>query len=198
MAGKLLGYSLWLSLSSVWSFTTLPWQGLLYAASSLTTLVLPAPRTADTFQLQEAERTVQRLRQRLLRREATIKEGQMHLDEARKAIEHLDGKLVEAQTNGSPGAGTKSTGVPVPGAAPSRLVMHLTFWVAGVLPAYWLLQQHHVPSINKKFAKTVLYPEAFFYCLEFLGAGLSPTPRIIATASTFLSGFVFSHWLCGF
>jgi len=37
--------------------------------------------------------------------------------------------------------------------------------------------------------------EAFFYCLEFLGAGGTPNSQIVATCSTFLSGFVFSHWL---
>lgn len=36
--------------------------------------------------------------------------------------------------------------------------MHLVFWLAGVLPAYWLIQRHHAPSINRQFAKILLYP----------------------------------------
>lgn len=46
-----------------------------------------------------------------------------------------------------------------PAAAPSRLLLlHLMFWVVGGLPAYWLLQQHTVHSISRKFIWTVAAP----------------------------------------
>ena len=69
--------------------------------------------------------------------------------------------LLQARTEmgSTPVARTDSGQMPeVPAAPPSRLVMHAMFWLAGALPAYWLLQQHTVPSISRKFIWTVAAP----------------------------------------
>ena len=61
----------------------------------------------------------------------------------------------------APVARTDSGQVPevgLPAAPPSRLVMHAMFWLAGALPAYWLLQQHTAPSISRKFIWTIAAP----------------------------------------
>ena len=40
----------------------------------------------------------------------------------------------------------------------SRLAKHFYFWTIGVLPMFWLLQQHNAPSISKKFAWCIISP----------------------------------------
>ena len=41
---------------------------------------------------------------------------------------------------------------------PNRIDLHLLFWVAGALPAYWLLNQPTAPSISRKFVWSIVAP----------------------------------------
>ncbi len=41
---------------------------------------------------------------------------------------------------------------------PSKVDLHVLFWAAGALPAYWLLQQPSVPSISRKFVWSLIAP----------------------------------------
>jgi hypothetical protein len=54
------------------------------------------------------------------------------------------------------------------------------FWLAGALPAYWLLQQHNVPSISKKFLWTVAAPVSLWDVKRWLET--SPNLLMNATA----------------
>lgn len=52
---------------------------------------------------------------------------------------------------------------------PSKVDLHVIFWAAGALPAYWLLQQPNVPSISRKFIWSLIAPVSIPKRLVILG-----------------------------
>jgi len=164
----------------------LPWQAFLYAVSCFTAMLVrflhsagsTPPAFRDKFKLQETLKVVEHLQQR--------EDGFRNKLKAR------------AEKGSAPVARTESGELSVvgPAAAPSRLLLlHLMFWVVGGLPAYWLLQQHTVHSISRKFIWTVAAPGSLLYLFKVAGSGFPGTHRIINVCSIFISGFVFCHWL---
>jgi hypothetical protein len=200
---RILGFVVGLQLRLV----KLPWQAFLYMVSCLTGMLVQFLHTTgstptafrDKYKLQETLKVVEHLQQREDGFRKKLKESQRKLEEALKANKRLEKKLASARAEASSAPVARSDSGPLPepqtAAPPSRLLLHVMFWLAGALPAYWLLQQHTVPSISRKFIWTVAAPGILLYSFRVVGSGVPGTHIFINVFSIFISGFVFCHWL---
>lgn len=191
-----------------WRVVLLPWQALIFGVSCCTGLCIkfltaagvPPVTYRDKLKLKETQKIIEHLHQREDGFRRRVKDMQARVEAKDQECRRLESKLAKAlkELGANPikradSAQELALRQPAPGK--SRLAMHFFFLLAGVLPVWWLVHQPDTPSICRKFAWSIIMPEALVYVFTLLGAGPRVAHTIIQCCSLFLSGFVFCHWL---